>query len=174
MAENSPLVRDFTIPLDRYPHLNENQTLQDAITQIRSFTVGENDRMRYSCLLVVNDQNQLVGRVTLKDLFHGLAPRLVEATKVEKFEGKGSEFPNLAILMEDSLFADCKQLSQKKIGEFMGKIPLFIKADTPLLKGLALMLSNDNTPLPVVDNDKIIGVIRLEELFTEITRQCAL
>ncbi|MDD3813666.1 MAG: CBS domain-containing protein [Desulfocapsaceae bacterium] len=174
MAENFPLVRDVTIPLDRYPHLNENQTLQDAITEIRSFAVGEKDRIRYSCLLIVNDRNQLVGRVTLKDLLHGLAPRLVEATKVEKFEGKSTEFPNLAILMEDSFFTDCRQQSQKKIGEFMSKIPLFMKADFPLFKALAMMLNTENSILPVVDGDQIIGVIRMEEIFAEITRQCAL
>lgn len=175
MAEISPLVKDLTIPLDRYPHLNENQTLQDAVNQIRSFTVGEKDRIRYPCLLIVNDQNQLVGRVTLKDLFHGLAPRLKEATtKSGKFEGKVSEFPNLAILIEDSFFAGCKHLSHKKINAFMSKIPLFIDADSPLLKALVIMLSSENSTLPVMDKDKIIGVIRLEELFTEITRQCAL
>lgn len=174
MAENSPLVRDVTIPLDRYPHLNENQTLQDAIKEIRSFAVGEKERIRYSSLLVVNDSNQLVGRVTLNDLFHGLAPRLVEATKVEKFEGKSTEFPNLAILMEDSFFTDCKQQSQKKISEFMSNIPIFINADSPLFKALAIMLNTENSILPVVDGDKITGVIRMEEIFAEITRQCAL
>lgn len=174
MAENFPLVRDVTIPLERYPHLNENQTLQDAITEIRSFAVGEKERIRYSCLLIVNDSNQLVGRITLNDLLHGLAPRLVEATKVEKFEGKGSEFPNLAILMEDSFFSDCKQQSQKKISEFMSKIPLMINADSPILKALAIMLNTENAVLPVVDGDKIIGVIRMEEIFAAITRQCAL
>ncbi len=174
MAENFPLVRDVTIPLDRYPHLNENQTLQDAVKEICSFAVGEKDRIRYSCLLIVNDRNQLVGRVTIKDLFHGLAPRLVEATQVEQFEGMSTEFPNLAILMEDSFFTDCKKQNQKKISEFMSKIPLFIKADSPLLKVLAIMINTDNSILPVVDEDKIIGVIRMEEIFATIARQCAL
>ncbi|MFH2123370.1 MAG: CBS domain-containing protein [Pseudomonadota bacterium] len=174
MAENFPLVRDVTIPLDRYPHLNENQTLQDAITEIRSFAVGEKDRIRYSCLLIVNDRNQLVGRVTLYDLFHGLAPRLVEASKVEKFEGKNIDFPNLAILMEDSFFSDCKQQSRKKISEFMSEIPLFIKAEFPLFKALVIMLNTGNSILPVIDDDKIVGVVRMEEIFAEITRKCAL
>ncbi|MBA3007913.1 MAG: CBS domain-containing protein [Proteobacteria bacterium] len=174
MAENFPLVRDVTILLDRYPHLNEHQTLQDAITEIHSFAVGEKERIRYSSLLIVNDSNQLVGKVTLNDLLHGLVPRLVEATKVEKFEGKGSEFSNLAILMEDSFFSNCKQQSQKKISEFMSKIPLMITADSPLLEALVMMLNTENTILPVVDEDKIIGVVCMEELFTAITSQCAL
>ncbi len=176
MAEKYPLVRDVIIPLNCYPHLNENQTLQEAITQIRTFVAGEKERIRYSCLLIVNDSNQLVGRMTLKDIFHGLAPHLVEViSKVGNFEGKAAEFPKLAaILMEDSFFTDCKLQSQKKISEFMSDIPLFINADFTLLRALVLMLNTENAIMPVVDGDKIIGVIRMEEIFAEITRQCSL
>lgn len=172
MADYAPVVRDFTIPLNCYPHLNEKQTLKDAVEQIKSFVVGENDRIRYSCLLIVNDNNQLVGRVSLEDIIHALAPRMLDATKVKKFEGKESDFPNLAILMEDSFFKDCRKQSEVPISSFMGKIPTFLNADTPLLKALAIMLNVDNKTLPVVDSEKIIGVLRLEEVFAEITSKC--
>jgi predicted transcriptional regulator len=41
-------------------------------------------------------------------------------------------------------------------------------------KVLAVMLSAEETVLPVVDDDRVVGVIRLEEIFNIITKQCRL
>jgi len=169
-----PIVRDHTIPLERYPHLNEKTTLRDAAKVIHSFTAGEKNQLRYADALVVNDQNQLVGRITMTDILHGLAPQLVESTKVTKFEGKTAEFPNLALLMEDSFFKECSLRWNKPIGSFMSAVEHTISADTHLLQALLVMLNTRDFNLPVVANEEIVGVIRLEEIFKAISSRCNL
>ncbi len=165
MATGIPTVRNVLIPLDRYPHINENQTLHDAVNELKSFTAGVNNRLLYDVLLVVNDQNQLVGRVTLADIMKALFPALYEAVKVKKFEGKGTEFPNLAILLEDIVIKECSMKAIKPVKEFMSDAESFIQADTQILKTLIIMLNTGYNNLPVIDGDAIIGVIRLEEVF---------
>ena len=56
---------DLTIPIDAYPHIHEDQTLQDALDIIRSFKCE--DQLQFSELLVLNDEEQLVcvSRITL-------------------------------------------------------------------------------------------------------------
>jgi len=169
-----PVVRDYTIPLERYPHLNEQKTLRDAAKVIHTFTAGEKNHLRYSDALVVNDQNQLVGRITMTDILHGLAPQLVEATKVNKFEGKAAHFPNLAILVEDSFFKECSLRWNKPISKFMSPVEHTVSADTHLLQTLLIMLNTKDFNLPVVDNEMIVGVIRLEEIFKAISSHCNL
>ncbi len=50
MSIQIPVVRDHTIPLGSYPHLNETQTLRDAAKVIHSFTTGESGHIRYRWL----------------------------------------------------------------------------------------------------------------------------
>lgn len=171
MSTDNPVVKDFIIPLEKYPNLNENQTIHDAVQVIRSFICGENDHLRYAALLVLNDQNQLVGSVTLRDILRGLDPRFREFPKVKKFEGKGSEFPDLTILWEESFFVECTQRSHVPIKDFMSPIH-HVKGGDPILKALSIMLSTNDDILPVVDKDKVFGVIRLEEIFKEINDRC--
>lgn len=172
MASDNPVVKDLIIPLARYPHLNESQTLHDADQIIHSHTYGENDRLRYAGLLVLNDQNQLIGRVTLQDMLQSLDARLQEASKVKGFEGKGAEFPNLTILWEDSFFVECTKRAHTLIKDIMSPIKHILKGSDPVLKALSIMLSTKEVVLPVVDEGRVIGVIRLEEIFKTISNKC--
>ncbi len=174
MSIQIPVVRDHTIPLDHYPHLNETKTLRDAAKEIHSFTTDSKDRLRYSEALVVNNQNQLVGRITMIDILQGLAPQLIESTKVAKFEGKSADFPNLALLVEDNFFKECSLRWTKPVSSFMSPVEHTISANTHLLEALLMMLNTKDFNLPVVEDDMIIGVIRLEETFKAISSHCSL
>lgn len=174
MSADNPVVRRYTIPLERYPHLNENQTIHDAVQVIMAYTCGENERLRYSEIMVINDQNKLVGRINLQSILMGLDSRLVELAKVKKFEGKGTDFPNLAIMWEDSFFEGCSRQSGKAIKTFLTPIRHIVKGGDPLLKALSIMLSTNEVILPVLEEEAVVGVIRLEEIFKGISTRCRL
>ena len=172
MASDNPVVRDLVIPLEDFPHLNENQTLHDAVEVLLSYKCGEYDRIRYAEILILNDRNQLSGRVTLQNLLLSLDPRLKEASKVKGFEGKGSEFLDLVILWEDSFFVECRKWSHIPIKDLMSPIKHIVKGSDPVLKALAIMTNTQSFVIPVAEEDRIIGVIRLKEIFTTLTARC--
>lgn len=174
MTADTLVVKDFIIPLDRYPHLSDTQTLHDAVQIIQSFTCGPNDRLRYSELMVIDQQNQIVGRVTMQDILRGLDPRLVDIGNVKKFEGQHVEYANLSILWEGSFFVECAQKGGTPITDLMSPVQRFVKAEDPLLKALAMLLHANDVIMPVVDGDRVIGVIRLEEIFKAISTRCQL
>ncbi|AGF78496.1 cAMP-binding and CBS domain-containing putative signal-transduction protein [Desulfocapsa sulfexigens DSM 10523] len=170
MNSKTSIIRDIIIPLDRYPQLNENQTLQEAMETFRSFRAEQQDCACYKGILVVNDKNQLVGKLSLMDIMHGLVPRLVDATNVDKYEGKGkdSEFPNLSFLYEDKTFSGCGKNKQKSIKSLMKAITFSLPADTHMLKALVMMEHRKDFNVPVTDNGTIIGMLRLEEIFNSM------
>jgi len=172
MASDNPVVRDLVIPLEDFPHLNENQTLHDAVEVLLSYTCGEYGRIRYAELLILNDRNQLSGRVTLQNILLNLDPRLKEASKVKGFEGKGAGFLDLIILWEDSFFVECRKWSHILIKDLMSPIKHIVKGSDPVLKALAIMTNTQNLVLPAIDEGRIIGVIRLKEIFKTITARC--
>ena len=172
MASDNPDVRDLVIPLEDFPHLNENQTLHDAVEVLLSYTCGEYGRIRYAELLILNDRNQLSGRVTLQNILLNLDPRLKKASKVKGFEGKGAGFLDLVILWEDSFFVECRKWSHILIKDLMSPIKHIVKGSDPVLKALAIMTNTQNLVLPAIDEGRIIGVIRLKEIFKTITARC--
>lgn len=174
MATDIPTVKNVLIPLDRYPHLNENQTLHDAVSELKLFTAGAKNRLRYNMLLVVNDQNQLIGKVTLADMLKALFPPLYESVKMKKFEGQETTFPNLAILLEDTILKECPAKASLPVKDFMSDTENYIQAETQILKTLMIMLNSGNYTLPVIEEDKIIGVIRHEEIFDAMCIHCNL
>lgn len=172
MASVNPVVRDLIIPLESFPHLKEDQSLHDAVGVILSYKCGEYDRIRYAELLILNDQNQLSGRVTLLNILVNLDPRLKEASNVKGFEGKGAGFLDLVILWEDSFFVECKKWSHIPIKNLMMPIKHIVKGSDPVLKAMAIMTNTNHHVLPVIDEGRILGVIRLKEIFTSITARC--
>ena len=172
MASDNPVVRDLVIPLKNFPHLFETQSLHDAVEVLLSFKCGEYDRIRYAEILILNDKNQLSGRARLQDILLSLDPRLKDASRVKGFEGKGTGFLDLVILWEDSFFVECRKWSHIPIKNLMSPIKYIVKGNDPVLKALAIMTNSQNFVLPVVEDNHILGVIRLKEIFTAITARC--
>jgi CBS domain-containing protein len=171
---DNPVVKDHLITLTSYPHLTEDQSLSDAVEIIKSYTAGEEERLKYSEMLVLDNNNRLVGRVTIQDIIMGIDPRFIGLAKVNKYQGKKADVTNLIILWEDSFFEECSKRGTKMIRDFMSPIRHTVKSGDSLLKALAIMLSANETVLPVMDADRVVGVIRLEEIFKAITSQCRL
>jgi len=172
MAPDNPIVRDLVIPLKDFPHLYQDQTLHDAVAVLLSYTCGEYNRIRYADILVLNEKNQLCGRVTLQDILISLDPRFKEASKVSGFEGKGAELFNLITLWEDSFFVECTKWSHIPIKNLMSPIKYTVKGSDPALKALVIMISTKIAVLPAVDEGRVLGVIRLKEIFRAITEKC--
>lgn len=168
MNKETSVVRDIIIPLDRYPHLNENRTIQEAVEVLMAFRAREQRPPLYTVLLIVNDKNQLVGKLSLIDILHGLVPRLVDTTKADKFEGKDAEYPNLAFLYEEKTFANCGKNQQKPVKPLLQDIDFSISADTHILNALVMMSHRNDFYVPVTENGNIIGILRLEEIFNAI------
>ena len=165
MNKKDSVIRDLIIPLDRYPHLNENQTLQEAIQILLSFHAGQDERLRYSMVLVINDQNQLVGKLSMIDIIHGLVPLLEKASTVDKFEGAKGEYENLTFLYEEATFEKCGLNQNKPIKPLLRAVDFYLAADTHILKALVMMTRRNDFNVPVTENGSIIGVLRLEEIF---------
>ena len=172
MASMDLLVKDYIITLDRYPHLNGEQSLSEGIETLRSFTFGKHNRLRFRALYVVDDQKNLVGKVTIESILEKLEPDFMQEAKGSKFEGHKADQPNLAIFWEDKFFKNCGKFAKMPIKDFAVPLQTTIKGGASLLQALHLMLSSDETSIPVLEGDRIIGIIRIEEVFDAICSVC--
>lgn len=147
-------VKDLMIPLEDYPHVPYWFTLRQAMAIVREAAIKFEGFMPRS-VLVFDEKYQLLGMLTLRDIIKGLEPRFLKETE--------------AIPAEEFFTPRLKEASQRTIGEVMSPIKVTVNADDSLTRALSVMITENVGMMPVMQNNKVVGMIRLSDLFKVIS-----
>jgi CheY-like chemotaxis protein len=162
-------VQDIMIHIDDYSKVSEENTVKDAVMTLMSsfnkfISSGRIMETGHRSLLVYDQNNEVVGILSIMDLIQALRPAYLSAAK-----------PSMADSIQYSpmfwvgLFTtQVKALSKKRIGDIMSERPLSVAHDTNLMEVANLMYLTQIRRLLVSNRQKIIGVVREQELFFEI------
>lgn len=166
-------VKDLIIPLEQFPHVRSQAPVHEAVGLLFSHTNGHG-RLQFDELLVISADNRLVGRLTVRGILTCYFPTLFATGDRQIFAGKQAKFTDLAILMEDSFQGECKRQGALPVGDFMVPPHKAIKAGLHPLHAAEIMMAENETCLPVVEDDGLIGVVRLIDLFRTLASSCSL
>ena len=166
-------VKDLIIPLEQFPHVQSEAPVHEAVGLLFSHVNG-NGRLQYDELLVISADNQYVGRLTVRGILTCYFPALFATGDKQIFAGKKEKFSDLAILMEDSFQAECKRQGALPVRDFMAPPLKSIKAGMHPLHAAEIMMNENETCLPVVEDDGLIGLVRLIDLFRTLASSCSL
>jgi CBS domain-containing protein len=156
-------VKDLMIPLEDYPHIPYWFTLRQAMAIVREAAVKFEGSFEPRAVLVFDEKYQLMGILTLRDIIKGLEPRFLQETSLIKGD------PNLAVLMGDLFGPGLKEASQKPVSEVMSPIKVTIAGGDPIAKAIFVMIKEDVGLMPVMEGGKVMGMIRLSDLFKEVS-----
>ena len=146
-------VKDLVIPLTDYPHMPYWGTLKEAIVQLNVvYETGHNT------VLIFDEAYKFVGMLLQADILKGLEPKFAQHFK------KG--FP---VSWDDLLKSEGQKRLARPVKEFMSGVAATVDAQDSILKASHIMLGEDAYLLPVMEGDKLIGVVRMGDLFHEIT-----
>jgi CBS domain-containing protein len=159
----SKKVKDLMIPLEDYPHIPYWFTLRQAMAIIREAAIKFEGAFEPRAILVFDEKYQLMGILTLRDIIRGLEPRFMHETGLVKMD------PNLAVLVGDLFGPGLREASQKPVSEVMSPIQVKVEGEDPIAKALFLMIQENVGLMPVIQDSKVAGMIRLSDLFSEIT-----
>ena len=166
MSTENQTVREIMIPLSGFPCMKESGTVQEAIQQLRSFCpVGSSGPCGFSELMVVNDQGGLIGRVTQQGILRVLFSTLLESTDIKAFEGKTSSYSDLSTLLNGILIREGVNHLNASLSHVIEKGIRVLPAETDLIHAMSIMVINKETVLPVEENGKLVGVVKLAEVF---------
>ena len=166
-------VKDLIIPLEQFPHVQSEAPVHEAVGLLFSHVNG-NGRLQYDELLVISADNQYVGRLTVRGILTCYFPTLFATGDKQIFAGKKEKFSDLAILMEDSFQAECKRQGALPVRDFMAPPLKSIKAGMHPLHAAEIMMNENETCLPVVEDGILIGLVRLIDLFRTLASSCSL
>ena len=159
----SKKIKDLMIPLEDYPHIPYWFTLRQAMAIVREAAIKFEGSFEPRAVLVFDEKYQLMGMLTLRDIIQGLEPKFAKDTGLIKAD------PSLAVLMGDMFGPNMKEQSQKAVSEVMSPIKVTVNSDDPITKALFLMIQENVGMMPVLLDKKVVGMVRMNELFKEIS-----
>ncbi len=157
-------VKDLMIPLEDYPHIPYWFTIRQAMAIVREAAIKFEGTFEPRAVLVFDEKYQLMGILTLRDIIRGLEPRFLKETNLIKAD------PSLTVLFGDLFGPNMKERSQKPVSEVMSPIKVTVDAQDNVVKALYLMIKENVGVMPVMEDNKVTGMIRLSDLFSEISK----
>lgn len=162
-------VQDLLIPLAEYPHIREDSALRDAFSAIEQ---GLATGKRFRHVLVLDEKDNLVGLMGMRDILRGVFPDYLRATLPGQTRDANAlpQYPALALLWQDSFHTQCRDDASKPVKPHMSPVTATVSPSDPATKAVYLMVFTDSSMLPVVENYKVVGVIRMVDVFNEASK----
>lgn len=172
-------VKDLMVPLDEYATVSEDATLFEAVTALeKAQSEFDHNRYRHRAVLILNKAGKVVGKVSQLDILRALEPKYGEMGNqipLTRF-GYSPEFMS-SLLEKFSLWAMpihdiCKKSMGLKVTTFM-YVPSkgeYVAERASLTEAIHLLVMGHHQSLLVTRGKKIVGILRLTDVFKKITR----
>ena len=167
-------VCDVLIPLDKYPHLPYWFTLRQAMAEMEGARLeirGQTSLPRM--ILVFDEKYQLMGMARRRDILRGLEPTFLRDKPIEhrKKLWDVQVDPGLSELSWGSVVdAVVKLASDTPISEVMLPIEATVDYDDHIVRVIYEMNKHNLSRLPVLQDGRIVGVVRSVDVFHEIAK----
>ena len=160
---------DIMIHIEDYTTVTVDDTIRETIRKLmESFKclVSSSRIMEtgHRSLLVFDKKNKLAGILSILDLIEAIRPAYLSAPKPST-----ADSVQYSSMFWTGLFTtQTKVLAGKKVGDIMSETPLSIDENTNLMEVADLMFRERRRRVVVTSNDRVIGIVREQELFFEI------
>jgi Mg/Co/Ni transporter MgtE len=171
MQPTERLVKDIMIPLTDYPHIPYWFSVREAIAMLKAATADPTKKVLPYLVLVFDEKYQLLGYLGIREMLRGMEPRFLKTKETPGFLGPEAVDLTLGTLWKDMFTRRCKEEAKKPVREVMSPIRATIKATDPFVKAAYVMLHTDTWIIPVMENKKVAGIVRLLDIFKELTAQ---
>lgn len=162
-------VRELMVGVFNYPHIPYWFTIRQAIAIMKKSFIDNGKAMFPHVIFVFNEKYDLLGTITPYEIIRGLEP------KIKQFQVKDAEVvyidENSLAEVEAGLFlSEAKNLCERPVSEVMVPAKIFISPNATVTKAAFLMIHHKLSVLPVIENNKFVGVVKMMDLFNEISK----
>lgn len=165
-------VKDLYISIDDYPNISLDAPIGYAFHMMHRVL---EDKTKFRTLLVMDDDDHLKGYLSIRDLIRAVGPDYLHKKKPDvkghqpfNIEGLDQDMSALALIWQEGFTLKLHDELKKPVSHHMTLMEDYVSLDETIAKCLYLMLFRDVLILPVVEEEHVIGVIRLIDLFESI------
>ena len=142
-----------------YITISQNETVQAAIEKMIHSTASPKGRRIFG-LMVTNDNRELVGMISMYDIFYHLRPTPVRDQNEINLLAWEKDF-------EKSLAEICNL----RISILMTRQVVTVTEDTHIMDVIDTMIKKHIRIIAVVEGKKIIGIVYISDVFFEIYKK---
>ena len=146
-------IKKLLIPLTDYPHMPYWATLEEAIVLL-NFA----HESGYHTVLVFDEFYKLLGMLDWREILGAIDPKFKELSP-DEVSSKWSDIIN----------SESSNQFKKPIKDFMSPFDITVDASDDILKVSYLLLQHNIDIIPVKESEKVLGVVRMHDIFHEIT-----
>jgi len=166
-------VKEIMIPVEEYPSVRDNATLREAIVKIEEAQLEVELRKSLPRVLLVFDEiDVLVGTVRRRDIMRGLEPKYLLSKPLE-YKKKLFDIdvdPNLAELSYDRVVRGIREQANRPVSDVMLPIVTILDAEDHVMKAVQAMVALDVHLIPVLQEGKLVGVVRSVDAFHDLAQ----
>lgn len=171
-------VKDLMVPLDQYACVSEEATLYEALVALEAAqTKNASNDHPHRAVLICDKTNNVKGKMGYLDLLRSLEPKYSEVSDLRKVSGFGltAEFMRSMMQRYDLWKAPLDDLCRKAAHVKLGTIaaaPLegeFIDQGADLDQAIHQMIMGHHQSLLATSKGRIVGVLRLTDVFKEVS-----
>ena len=130
-------------------------TVKEVVTLFKCGFRGDG-RKGVNALMVMDEKGKLVGLITMSHILKAIIPFYMEMAHLSEFAWEG--------LFERM----CHKIENRLVSDFMERKVITVDPDANIFEISELMLKSRVRRLPVVEKDKVIGIVYRKELFFKI------
>jgi CBS domain-containing protein len=174
-----PTVKDLMVPLHEYATVSEEATLFEAVIALeKAQSEFDQNRYRHRAVLILDKNGNVIGKVSQLDILRALEPKYGEMgdhIPLTRF-GYSSKFMSSLLekfsLWETPILETCKKAMEQKVTAFM-YVPSegeYVEENSTLTDAIHHLVMGHHQSLLVTKDNKIVGILRLTDVFKEITQ----
>jgi CBS domain-containing protein len=164
---------DVMIPLDKYPHIPYWFTLRQAIVEMEHSELDIDGRKSLPRMVLVFDEKyRLMGMARRRDILKGLEPKFLREKPIQyrKKLWDVQVDPDLSELTYSRVWEDVRKRAENPISEVMLPIEGTIDYNDHIVRIIYEMNKHDLSMLPVMHDEKVVGVVRSVDVFHQIAK----
>jgi CBS domain-containing protein len=165
-------VKELMVPLEEYATVPEEATMHEAILALeKARKAFEPSQHKHHAILVLDGSKNVVGKLSMFDILIALEP------KYDKLENVGGYSPdfiksmlNNNVFWNEPLELICDRAPNLKVSDFM-EVPsdgVYIDENATLGDAMHQLIVCRYHSLLVTIDKKVVGVLRLTDVFTQI------
>lgn len=172
-------VKDLMVPLDEYATVSESATLFEAVTALEmAQSEFDQNRYRHRAVLILGKDGDVVGKVSQLDILRALEPKYGDMGHQVPLSRFGYSPKFMSSLFEKFSLWDmpiqdiCKKSMEQKVTTFM-YVPSegeYVAEQASLTEAIHLLVMGHHQSLLVTKDEKIVGILRLTDVFRVITQ----
>lgn len=169
--------RDIMVPLEEYAVVDEDATMVEALQVLeRAQDKVPEGKHPHRAVLVRGKNGAIKGKLGHHAFLAGLEPRYGRLSSSSALSQSGFTPEYLNSIMEGmSLWnEDFNQYVRRarvtKVADVMVPIKEHVKIDDPIGEVLHMLITHNNLSLIVTDDGQPVGVVRLSDVFSVITK----